>query len=137
MAKAVAVRELEFKPGATAELFERFVRAGWNALTLQPGVRFRVLKGVRGARTRKYLWLSVWDSVERWQETIPRPGEPAAERRQYHAANQALGDTSGAFATVPGGGSAFTDHAEIGEEPPALRRVATPGAAPEGTYRGE
>jgi hypothetical protein len=103
------------KPGITEEAFERFVREEWNALPPLRGVHFRVLKGVRGQRMGKYLWLFEWETVERWQETIPRPGEPSAEMRQYPAAIQALRDTFDTFATVPGGGSAFTDYAEIGE----------------------
>jgi hypothetical protein len=39
----------------------------------------------------------------------------SAELQPYLAANRALRDEFDTFATVPGGGSAFTDYAEIGE----------------------
>ena len=115
MAKVVAVRELELKPGVTAEAFERFVREEWNALPPLPGLRVPVLKALRGQRMGKYLWLWEWETVERWQETVPPPGVASAELQQYLTANQALWDKFDTFATVPGGGKAFTDYAEIGE----------------------
>jgi hypothetical protein len=67
MAKLYSIRELELNPGVTPEAFEQFVRDEWADLKPFPGLRHRVLRGERGVRTGKYLFLMEWDSAERWR----------------------------------------------------------------------
>ena len=111
MDKVYGVRELELKPGVSEVEFERFVREEWSKAPPFPGLRLRVLKGQRGARTGKYLWLWEWESYARWREAFPEEREDPAEAqrssdevRQWSEAHQAaVGKRFQALAEVPGG----------------------------------
>jgi hypothetical protein len=113
MAKAFSIREVELKPGIAEDQFERFLRDEFPQQPQFPGARSYVLKGERGQRAGKYLWVMEWETVERWRETWPN-GEPSDELRRWTEAHQS-GSGLSDYVDVPGGiGTAYTAYREVG-----------------------
>ena len=89
------------RTGAKADEFERFVgeeldpqlrKVGWNAY---------LLKGDRGDREGKYLWMWEFESVKARDRLFPAPGEMSKEALQFLGDQAAVMEKWATFATVP------------------------------------
>lgn len=76
MAKIFAIHTLALNPGVKGEDFEKFVKEEWYPnFAPPPHATGHLLKGRKGDREGKYLWLWEFDNVNAtnpviaWQET--------------------------------------------------------------------
>jgi hypothetical protein len=117
MAKLYSIRELELNSGVEPETFEQFVREEWACLPPFPGLRQRILRGERGVRAGKYLFVMEWDSIERWLEVVPREGQSSEEFRQWRQQDASEGFSRFLeLVSVPGGAAtSYTAYVDISE----------------------
>jgi len=83
MSKVFGMHMIALKPGVKAEDFEKFVIKEVYPATELEGVEFYLLKGDRGDREGKYLWVMEIESVEARDRLFPSPGELSEEVRQF------------------------------------------------------
>ncbi|HBY92930.1 MAG: hypothetical protein M5U01_14885 [Ardenticatenaceae bacterium] len=85
MARVFGIHVVELCPGVTAEEFERFVLETFlPALPVSqtPGVDIHLLKGDRGERAGKYIFMFEFDSIEARNRYFPAPGRPSEELKR-------------------------------------------------------
>jgi hypothetical protein len=85
MSKVFGMHTIALKPGVKAEDFEKFITQEVYPLLSQPGMETSLLKGDRGDRENKYLWMIEFDSVESRTRYFPSPGESSEEAEQMMA----------------------------------------------------
>ncbi len=85
MTKVFGLHTIAVKPGVKAEDFEKFITEEVAALPPWEGVDMYLLKGDRGDREGKYLWVVEFASVEVRQRYFPAPGEASPEAQQILA----------------------------------------------------
>jgi hypothetical protein len=85
MSKVFGMHTIALKPGVKAEDFEKFMEGVLSAPSPMAGVEMHLLKGDRGDREGKYLWLIEFASLEARQRYFPAPGESTAEAQQILA----------------------------------------------------
>jgi hypothetical protein len=88
MAGVLGVHEIDLGPGADPAEFERLAAA----VVAQPapaGMKVRVLKGERGARTGQYVVIIEMDSLEVRNHFFPVEHEDSTELLAYFEANPA------------------------------------------------
>ena len=89
MPKLFGMHALELRPGVTAAAFEQFVREELSQLRQRDGQVTYVLKGDRGARAGKYLFVFAYASVEQRDRDTPHPNQDSAELtawlQEHHA----------------------------------------------------
>jgi hypothetical protein len=83
MSKVFGMHMIALKPGVKAEDFEKFVIEEVYPVSELEGVEFYLLKGDRGDREGKYLWVMEIESVEARDRLFPSPGESSGEVRQF------------------------------------------------------
>jgi hypothetical protein len=83
MAKVYGMHMIALKPGVKAEEFEKFVVEEVYSLPMFEGQEGYLLKGDRGDREDKYLWLMEIESVENRDRYYPSPGKTAEEADQF------------------------------------------------------
>ena len=98
MAKVFGMHMIALKPGVKAEDFERFVVEEVYPANIE-GWNFYLLKGDRGDREGKYLWMIEVESVETRNRFFPSPGEMSEEAQQYFEAQAAVFEKWATFAT--------------------------------------
>ncbi len=106
MAKVFSIHMLALKQEVQEEAFERFVREEWNPnFVPPPSFTGYLLKGVKGDRQGRYLWIWEFESVD--------AGERAEAEGlwQKPPGNQALIDKWHTF--DKGFGTIFTDYEVI------------------------
>jgi hypothetical protein len=80
--EVVAIRELEVKPGANLEEFERFVTGTYNPAWegAVPGTRGYIARGDRGVHKGRYAFVLIFDSEKTRNAIFPQEGAGASER---------------------------------------------------------
>jgi hypothetical protein len=86
-------------PGVKAEDFEKFVMEEMYPVPNLEGLKYYLLKGDRGDREGKYLWMIEFESVEARDRLFPFPGEMSKEAQQYIEAQAAVFEKWATFAT--------------------------------------
>lgn len=99
MAKVFGMHMIALLPGVKAEDFEKFVAEEVYPIPSFEGVEFYLLKGDRGDRDGKYLWVMEIESVERRDQLFPSPGEMSPEVQQFFAQYGAMLEKWATFAT--------------------------------------
>jgi len=82
MSKVFGIHTVALKPGVKAEDFEKFVPEEMYPLPSFEGVEIYLLKGDRGDREGKYLWVVEFASAEVRRRYFPSPGEMSPEAQQ-------------------------------------------------------
>ena len=118
MARVFGMHEVELRPGVDPQEFERFVTEELSAVPQFPGWRSYLLKGDRGVRTGKYLWIFEVDSVAARDRFAPTPDTDSAEAEEFqrqHPETITMYEKWGTF-TLPGTGPdhIFTDYVVLG-----------------------
>ena len=81
MAKVISVHEIELHPGVDPAEFERFVAE--SSYPDMPGTKSYFLKGLRGQRSGKYVFIAETESIERFLQIFPTEDRFSDEARQY------------------------------------------------------
>ena len=94
MAQLYGMHQLELRPGVTPQAFERFVVEELSRLRPRPGQRTYVLKGDRGERAGKYVFVFEYDSVASRDRDTPGSNQDSEELvawlQEHHAEVGAL-----------------------------------------------
>ena len=90
MAKVLGLHMFALKPGVKAEDFENFVKGELSHISWFEGWKSYVLKGLRGDREGRYLWVFEIESVEALNRFSPGVGpdgftEEAQQFMEAHA----------------------------------------------------
>jgi hypothetical protein len=99
MAKVFGMHMIALLPGVKAEDFEKFVAEEVYQVPSLEGVKYYLLKGDRGDREGKYLWMMEIESVEARDRLFPSPGEMSEEVQQSFAALAPVLEKWATFAT--------------------------------------
>jgi hypothetical protein len=113
MAKVFGMHVVALKPGVKAEDFEKFVTEEVYPLPWFEGIENYLLKGDRGDREGKYLWVIEIESVETRDRYFPSPGEMSEEVQQFSAAHAAVFEKWDTFATPIS--VIYTDYVVVGK----------------------
>jgi hypothetical protein len=79
MGRLFGMHELELRPGVEAATFERFVAEDLSKMLHREGQQTYVLKGDRGDRAGKYLFVFEYDSVESRDRDSPGSNQDSQE----------------------------------------------------------
>jgi hypothetical protein len=115
MAKVFGIHMIGLRPRVKAEDFERFMVEEVLPSGLFPGVRQRLLKGDRGDREGKYLFLFEFESVEVRDRLFPAPDERSEEGQRHIDSWRALWEKWAGFASWPGTPTIYTDYVAVEE----------------------
>jgi hypothetical protein len=99
MSKVFGIHMVALLPGANADAFETYVRDELNPVLNQEGWHSYLLKGDRGDREGKYLWMIEFDSVEVRDRLFPAPGVMSKEAQQAFEGYTAIFEKWTTFAT--------------------------------------
>ena len=99
MSKVFGMHMIALHPGVKADDFEKFVIEEVNPLPNLEGWKSYVLKGDRGDREGKYLWMIEIESVETRDRFFPSPGEMSKEAQQFFEAQASVIEKWATFAT--------------------------------------
>jgi hypothetical protein len=113
MSKVFGMHMIALKPGVEAEDFERFVTEEVYPAPEPEGVKSYLLKGDRGDREGKYLWVMEIESVEARDRLFPSPGESSEEARQLFESYAAVLEKWETFATPMD--VIYTDYVVVGK----------------------
>lgn len=103
MPKVYGIHTIALRPGVTEEEFERFVKEEVSAVEAMPGWKGYLLKGDRGERAGKYLWVYEIESVEVRDRAAPSETEFSAEAMQYFESHPEFGRVMEKFAKLTNG----------------------------------
>jgi hypothetical protein len=79
MPKVFGIHEIELKPDADPDEYERFCRAPLASQPVLDGWKFHFLKADRGARTGKFAWLYEIESSEARNRYFPAEDDQSDE----------------------------------------------------------
>jgi hypothetical protein len=113
MPKVFGIHTIALKPGVKAEDFERFVIEEVYPVAELEGVEMYILKGDRGDREGKYLWVMEIESVEARDRLFPSPGESSEEARQFFESYAAVLEKWDTLATPVD--VIYTDYVVVGK----------------------
>ena len=121
MARLVGIHELELRPGVSPEAFEQFVVPALHAVPRREGQALYILKGDRGVRAGKYVFVFDYADVEQRDRDSPGSNQDSEELMAWLEANR---DTVGAFFeqlsryVLPDSdiGIQYTDYVVLGDE---------------------
>lgn len=99
MAKVFGMHMIALRPGVKAEDFEKFVIEEIYPVPNFEGFNNYLLKGDRGDREGKYLWVIEIESVEARDKIFPAPGELSEEAQQFFVAQGAVFEKWATLAT--------------------------------------
>ncbi len=88
MPKLYGMHQLELRPEVAPAMFERFVTDELSGLLQREGQRTYVLKGDRGERTGKYLFVFEYDTAERRDRDSPGSNQDSDDLKQWLAAHE-------------------------------------------------
>ena len=113
MAKLFGMHELELRPGVPTEEFEQFMREVWPTISQFPSARVSLLRGDRGVRDGKYLFLFEFEKVEDRDTSSPLEGDPPEEVQQYMSSDavEQVIRKWGTFGSMLG--DSFTDYVVV------------------------
>ncbi len=89
MARLYGMHELELREGVRPEDFERFVTEELSQMLLREGQQIYVLKGDRGDRAGKYVFVFEYDSVESRDRDSPGSNQDSEELMTWLAEHYA------------------------------------------------
>lgn len=114
MSKVFAIRMIALKPGVKAEDYEKFVTEEVYPLSWPKGMKVHLLKGDRGDREGRYLWMYEFESIEARDRLFPSPDadEASEEFQQFIEATAAVSEKAMTFAI---GGGIYTDYVVVGK----------------------
>jgi hypothetical protein len=106
------MREIALRPGVEAEDYEKFMVEEVYPLSWPKGMKVYLLKGDRGDRENKYLWLWEFESVEARNRVFPSQDaeEESKEFQEFLEATRAVSDKSATFVV---GGGIYTDYVVV------------------------
>ena len=86
MARVFGLQMIRLKPGVKTEDFEEFVKEEVSQGTVYEGWQAHVLKGLRGDREGRYLWMWEIESVEALNRYFPGlgPETETEEAKRFH-----------------------------------------------------
>ena len=113
MSKVFGMHMISLRPGVKAEDFEKFVLEEMYPVPNFEGWKEYLLKGDRGDREGKYLWMIEIESVETRDRVFPAPGELSKEAQQFLEAQAAVFEKWATMATAMD--SISTDYVVIGK----------------------
>jgi hypothetical protein len=113
MAKVFGIHMVALKPRVKAEDFEKFVTEEVYPLPWFEGIESYLLKGDRGDREGKYLWVFEIESVETRDRYFPSPGKASEEAQQFFATHAAVFEKWDTFATPIN--VIYTDYVVVGK----------------------
>jgi hypothetical protein len=121
MPKLYGMHHLELRPEVAPDAFERFVTDELSRLLHREGQRTYVLKGDRGERVGKYLFVIEYDTVERRDQDSPGSNQDSEELKQWLAEHEAqVGQLFAQLSTyvLPDWdiGYHYTDYVEVSRE---------------------
>ena len=121
MPKLYGMHQLELRPEVAPDTFERFVVDELSRLLSREGQRTYVLKGDRGERVGKYLFVIEYDTVERRDQDSPGSNQDSEELKQWLAEHEAqVGQLFAQLSTyvLPDWdiGYHYTDYVEVSRE---------------------
>ena len=99
MSKVFSMHMIALHPGVKADDFEKFVMEEVNPLPGLEGWKSYILKGDRGDREGKYLWMIEFESAEVRDRLFPSPGEVSQEAQQAFDSQAAVFEKWATFAT--------------------------------------
>lgn len=99
MAKVFGMHLITLHPGVKAEDFEKFVMEEVYSVASFEGFNYYLLKGDRGDREGKYLWMIEVESVEVRNRIFPSPGGMSKEAQQFFETHAAVFEKWANFAT--------------------------------------
>ena len=119
MAKLFGMHALELRPGVTEAAFEQFVIAELSQLRHREGQVTYVLKGNRGERAGKYLFVFEYASVEQRDRDTPGPNQDSEELtawlNEHHAEVGAMFERLSTFVAPEWDiGMHYTDYVVVG-----------------------
>ncbi len=122
MAKVFGMHMIMLHPGVEEEDFEKFMTEVMPKMSFWEGWKGYLLKGDRGDREGKYLWLIEIDSVEARDRFMPSHNVASEEARQREEAlseNKWQQEMAGKLATftpsIVGENTVYTDYVVIAE----------------------
>jgi hypothetical protein len=115
MAKVYGLHEIELRPGADPQEFEKLFGEVLQAPSYE-GWRSYLLMGERGERKGKYLVMLEIESLEARDRYAPSADGPYSEEAEELARRTAaLWARWDKLATVPGEGTVFTDYVVVAQ----------------------
>ena len=112
MAKVFGLHRVRLRRGINAEEFEKFVTEEVFPLPWS-GLSVHLLKGDRGDREGKYLWVYEFESIEAREEVFPE-GQLSEEFQQFFESHAAVWEKCNTFAH-PLPDPFNTDYVVVGE----------------------
>ncbi len=110
MARVFGIHEVNLRTGVSGADFERDVPRYLAAFSNAPGVRHAyLLKGDRGSRAGKYLFVLEMNSVEDRNRIFPASGETSKEAENWIKENADTWEKWGSAVETT-----FTDYVDIG-----------------------
>jgi hypothetical protein len=113
MARLFGIHMIGLRAGVTPEDFETFIVEEVYPTLQLPGLQSYLLKGERGDREGKYLWIFEFDSVERRDHYVPSPEELSEEFHRYLESTRAVWDKWATLASFPGAPTIYTDYVVV------------------------
>jgi hypothetical protein len=124
MAKVFGMHMIVLNPGVSEEEFEKFATEAVPKMPLWEGWKSYLLKGDRGDREGKYLWLIEIDSVEARDRIMPSHNVASEEAQQRGEAlsaeekqqQQEMAEKLATFTpSIVGENTVYTDYVVIAE----------------------
>jgi len=118
MARLFGMHELTLRPGVTHKEFETFVVEELSHFLNRDGQTTYVLKGDRGVRAGKYVFVFEYDSVESRDRDTPAPNQDSEELvvwlQEHRAQVDALFERLSTYVTPEGDiGRQYTDYVVV------------------------
>ena len=113
MAKVLGMHMFALKPGMKAEDFEKFVIEEVYPVPWPEGVKGYLVKGDRGDREGRYLWVMELESVELRDRHFPSSGEMSEEIQRSFESQATVLEKWETFATPID--AVYTDYVVVGK----------------------
>jgi hypothetical protein len=113
MSKVYGLHTIALKPGVKAEDFERFIAETIPSWPSMEGAEMHFLKGDRGDREGRYLWLIEFASLEARQRYFPAPGEVTEEAQHILASMTKISEKWVTYTTPIN--IIYTDYVTVGD----------------------
>ncbi len=111
MAKVFSIHHFELHPGVDAAEFEQFVTEEVYPVTVRPDLILYVLRGDRGERLGKYLFMLEFASVAARDHYWPTEGVASEAGKAYVSSWM---KKRGTLAQTSGTGATFTEYVVVG-----------------------
>ena len=115
MPKVISVHEYKLKPGSDARQFEKAIRrAREEGLLRLPGlIDYHFLKGIRGARSRRYAAIWVYETRDAWESLWGNLEEPTPKQEYPESWKRWEGEVLAPFLDQDPDEIRFTSYEEL------------------------